>query len=260
MSRPTPSAATSRVTGAEDGRSERTDSRRAVTDPEQSMFRRRGGADALDDDRNETERSNAVVSTLKFVYRHSTALVPASLLWVVCSLPIVTAGPATLGVYSLVLSLRETGRVDRERVAGTVRENFVPATVLGFLPVTFVGIASLYVASGLATGLVGTALAAGALYAGLYLGVLLIPTFVSVAGGVDPTVALRESYVWLASSPVTGLQLLLVTGVVLVATLGLSVGFLLLFAGVAATYHAEVVVRAVTGSEGSLPSFAATRQ
>jgi hypothetical protein len=73
-------------------------------------------------------------------------------------------------------------------------------------------------------------------------------------------VALRESYVWLASSPVTGLQLLLVTGVVLVATLGLSVGFLLLFAGVAATYHAEVVVRAVTGSEGSLPSFAATRQ
>jgi hypothetical protein len=224
------------------------------------VFRRRDRGEALDDERTDGERSNAVVTTLQFVYRHSTALVPASLLWVVCSLPIVTAGPATLGVYSLVLSLRETGRVDRERVAGTVRENFLPATFLGFLPVTFVGIASLYVVSGLATGLVGTALAAGALYAGLYLGVLLIPTFVSVAAGVDPKVALRESYVWLAGSPVTGLQLLLVTGLVLVATLGLSVGFVLLFAGVAATYHAEVVVRAATGSEEPLPSFAATRQ
>ncbi|WP_318569037.1 hypothetical protein [Salinigranum marinum] len=224
------------------------------------MFRRRGGADALEDERNDGERSNAFVTTLQFVYRHSTALVPASFLWVICSLPLVTVGPATLGVYSLVLSLRETGRVDRERVVGTVRENLVPAAFLGFLPVTFVGIASLYVVSGLATGLVGTAFAAGALYAGLYLGVLMIPTFVSMAGGVDPKVALRESYVWLASSPVTGLQLLLVTGIVLVATLGLSVGFLLLFAGVAATYHAEVVVRAVTGSEESLPSFAATRQ
>jgi hypothetical protein len=261
MSGSTPAAGVAHATDADDDRSERTDARRAVTDPERSVFRRPGRADALDDERDTDDgRSNAFVETLTFVYRHSTALVPASVLWVLCSLPLVTVGPASLGVYSLVLSLRETGRVDRTRVVETVRGNLVPATLLGFLPVTFVGIASLYVVSGLATGLVGTALTAGALYAGLYVGVLLIPTFVSVAAGVDPKVALRESYVWLASSPVVGLQLLLVTAVLLVATLGLSVGFFLLFAGVTATYHVELLVRTVTGQEEPLPSFAATRR
>jgi hypothetical protein len=222
------------------------------------VFRRQRTADELDDEQTDTERTdeNTVVATLKFCYRHSTALIPASVLWVVCSLPLVTVGPASLGVYTLVLSLRETGRVDRARVVDTVREQFVPATLLGFLPVTFVGIALLYILSGLVTGIVGTALTAVALYGGVYVGVLLIPTFVSMAGGVEPRVALRESYLWLAGSPVTGLQLLLVTGVVLVATVSLSIGFLLLFAGTAAAYHLEVISREATEEE-SLPSFAA---
>ena len=261
MSEHTAPSGVSRLGDGDDNRRERTDARRTITDPEQSVFHRRRTADALDDERTDDEsRSNAFVTTLKFVYRHSTALVPVSFLWVLCSLPLVTVGPASLGVYSVVLSLRETGRVDRNRVVRTVRATFLPATLLGLLPMIFVGISSLYVLSGLATGIVGTALTAAALYAGLYLGVLLIPTFVSMASGVDPKVALRESYVWLAGSPVTGLQLLLVTVVLLVATVGLSVGFLLLFAGVTAAYHVEVVVRTVTAQEEPLPSFAATRQ
>ena len=260
MSEHTAGSGVSRLGDGGDHRGDHTDARRAVTDPEQAVFRPRDGADALEDEQSDDDRSNAIVATLKFVYRHSTALVPASLLWVICSLPLVTVGPASLGVYSLVLSLRESGRVDRERVVETVRENLVPATLLGFLPATFLGIAALYVLSGLATGVVGTALTAVALYAGLYVGVLLIPTFVSIASGVDPKVALRESYVWLASDPVTGLQLLLATGVILVATLGLSVGFVLLFAGLSTVYHVEVVVRSVAGQAESLPSFDTARQ
>ena len=256
-SSPAASAGSARAVDA-DGRRDGHDRRSTdgdITDPESSVFRRQS-VDTLDDGESAGERTNAFVTTLKFLYRHSTALVPASVLWVLCSLPLVTVGPASLGVYSLVLSLRETGQVDRDRVVGTVRENFVPATLLGFLPVTFVGIALLYVASGLATGVVGTALTAVALYGGLYVGVLLIPTFVSVAGGVEPRTALRESYVWLAGSPVTGLQLLLVTAVILVATVSLSIGFLLLFAGAAAAYHVEVISRVVAAEE-VLPSFAA---
>ncbi|MFC5367132.1 hypothetical protein [Salinirubrum litoreum] len=250
MSRNTPSAGTFRTTDADDGRG-------GLTDPEQSVFRRRGDATAFDDEEHDDgSRSNAFVTTLKFVYRHSTALVPASVVWVLCSLPLVTVGPVSLGLYSVVLSLRETGRVDRTRVLTTVRENLVPATLLGFLPVTLVGIAGLYVVTGLSSGIVGTALTVGAVYAALYVGVLLIPTFVSVAAGVDPKVALRESYVWLAGSPVTGLLLLLVTAVLLVATLGLTIGFLLLFAGITATYHVEVLVRTAADEE-ALPSFAA---
>jgi hypothetical protein len=254
---PAASAGSARAVDA-DGRGDGHDRRSTdgdITDPETSVFRRRGSADALDEGERDDRSTNSFVSTLKFLYRHSTVLVPASVLWVICSLPLVTVGPASLGVYTLVLSLRETGQVDRERVVGTVRANVVPATLLGFLPVTFVGIALLYVVSGLATGIVGTALTAVALYGGLYVGVLLIPTFVSIAGGVEPRTALRESYVWLAGSPVTGLQLLLVTTVILVATLGLSIGFVLLFAGAAAAYHVEIISRVVT-TEEALPSFA----
>lgn len=250
MARTTTRAGTAR-TADDDGR--RGDAGRVGTDPERSVFRS-GRADALDDERDaDGSRSNALVTTLTFVYRHSTALVPTSVLWVLCSLPLVTVGPASVGAYAVVLSLRETGRVDRERVAETVRSTLVPATLLGFLPVTLAGISALYVVSGLASGLVGTALTAVALYAGLYVGVLSIPTFVSMAAGVEPRVALRESYVWLAGSPVTGLQLLLVTAVLFVATAALSIGFLLLFAGIAAAYHVEVLVRATATTDG-LPS------
>jgi hypothetical protein len=257
----TPASDAARVVDADDGRFDHGGSRRGVTDPEASVFRRGNGTGRFgeghgEDDGTENANANAFVTTLKFVYRHSTALVPVSLVWVLCSLPLVTVGPASLGVYSVVLSLRETGRVDRTHVVETVRTNLVPATLLGFLPVTFVGIASLYVVSGLATGFVGTALTAVALYGGLYVGVLLVPTFVSVASGVEPRTALRESYVWLAGSPATGLQLLLVTAVLLVATLGLSIGFVLLFAGVTTAYHVEVVVR-TTAEDGTLPSLGA---
>jgi hypothetical protein len=259
MSEHNPSAGTARVGDADDGRTD-TSARGALTDPEGSMFGRSGRADALEDEREtDGRRSNTFVTTLKFVYRYSTALVAASVLWVLCSLPLVTVGPASLGVYSVVLSLRETGRVDRGRVVDTVRENLVPATLLGFLPVTFVGVAALYVVSGLTTGVVGTALTAVALYMGLYVGVLLIPTFVSMAAGVDPRTAVRESYLWLAGAPVTGLQLLLVTAVLLVATAGLSIGFVMLFAGLAGAYHVEVLVR-TTRSDEALSSFTEATQ
>ena len=227
-------------------------SQRAGLDPESSVVGRSTRYESTDDHRDDRQ-GNALVASLRFVYRHSTALVPASVLWVVCSLPLVTVGPASLGVYTVVLSLRETGRVDRSRVRRTVRSNFVAATLLGFAPVTFLGIAGLYVVSGLSTGLAGTVLTLAAAYVGLYLNVLLIPTFVLVAAGGDPRSALRESYLWIATNPATALWLGLSTLTVFVVTLGLTVGFLLLFAGVAGVYHVEVITRNAHGRD-ALPS------
>lgn len=233
-----------RADGNRDADGDSGSPRRAVTDPESSVVgRRQSRFDRFDDEPERDTSSNLVVWTLKFVYRHSAALVPAGVLWAVLSLPLITVGPASLGMYATVESLRETGRVDRAAVVRTVRENLVPATLLGFLPPTFFGIALLYVGSGLASGLVGSALTAVALYAGLYVGVMLIPTFVGMARGVEPRRAVREAYVWLAGAPVSGLQLLLVTAAVLVATLGLTIGFVLLFAGITATYHVAFVDR-----------------
>jgi hypothetical protein len=221
----------------------------SVFDPESSALTRgwrHGGEDEAGDD------SNAAVATLRFVYRYSTALVPASVVWALCCLPLVTAGPASVGLYATVRSLRETGRVDRDYVRRTVRATLVPAALLGFAPVAFVGIATLYVLSGLSTGLVGMALTAGALYAGLYLGVLLIPTFVGMAAGRAPKAALRDAYLWVAGEPTAGLHLLLVTLVVFVATLALTIGFVLLFGAVAASYHTEIVARAMRDDDTPL--------
>lgn len=221
----------------------------SVFNPESSAVTsgwRHGDADDAD------EESNTVVATLKFVYRHSTTLVPASVVWALLSIPLVTAGPASVGLYATVISLRETGRVDRARVVETVRSNLIPAALFGFVPVLFLGIASLYVLSGLSNGLAGMALTAGALYAGLYLGVLMIPTFVTMAAGRPPKAALRDAYLWIAGNPTTGLQLLLVTVVVFVATLGLTIGFVLLFGAIAAAYHTEVVSRAMRDDDTPL--------
>ncbi|MFC6975254.1 hypothetical protein ACFQL1_12310 [Halomicroarcula sp. GCM10025709] len=223
-------------------------SSQSVFDPESSAVTS-GWAHGDEDDADD---SNAAVATLRFVYRYSTALVPASVVWALLSLPLVTAGPASVGLYATVLSLRETGRVDRDRVRRTVRATLVPATLFGFVPVAFVGIATLYVLSGFSTGLVGMGLTAGALYAGLYLGVLMIPTLVMLAAGREPKPALRDAYLWIAGEPTAGLQLLLVTLVVFVATLGLTIGFVLLFGAIAATYHTEVVTRAIRDDDTPL--------
>lgn len=220
----------------------------SVFDPESPTLTRDWEHEEADRD----ESSNAVVSTLRFVYRHSTSLVPAGVIWALLSLPLVTLGPASVGLYATIISLRETGRVDRQRVVDTVRSNAGPAMVLGLAPLTFFAIGTLYVVSGLSDGIVGMALTAGALYAGGYLSILLVPTFVMMANGREPKTALRDAYLWIAGEPTVGLQVLLVTGVVFVATLGLTIGFVLLFGAIAGTYHAEIVCRAIADENTAL--------
>lgn len=181
-------------------------------------------------------RAGALKRTLRFTYHHSTVLVPLSILWFFASLPLVTAGPATLGVYTTVLSLRETGAVDRHRVLDTVKRNAVHATLLGLLPPIFLGIAAIN-----ALGGGSTVVAILSLYAGTYLAVVLVPTFVGLARGSDVVEALREGYLWTANNPAVTVHLLVVTIVVTVAAALLTVGFVLLYAGLLATYHVEIV-------------------
>lgn len=181
-------------------------------------------------------RAGALKRTLRFTYYHSTALVPLSVLWFFASLPLVTAGPATLGAYATVLSLRETGEVDRSRVRRTIRQNLLHATLLGLLPPVFLAIAAINALGG-GSGLIGVL----GLYAGTYLAVVLVPTFIEIARGCDVVPALREGYLWTANNPAVAVHLVVVTIVVTVAGALLSIGFVLLFAGVLATYHFEIV-------------------
>jgi hypothetical protein len=179
--------------------------------------------------------------TLRFVYRHSTALVAVSVAWFVASLPLVTVGPATLGAYAAVRSIRQTGRVDRAYVLRALRRNGVHAALLSFLPLLFVATATLYLWGGLALGGVTNVVAVVGFYVGGYLGVALIPTFVVLADGETPVEALKEGYVWVARRPVSTVSLALVTAGLFVATAALTIGFVLLFPALTFSYHVEVL-------------------
>lgn len=178
--------------------------------------------------------------TFQFVYRYSATLVAVSVAWFVASLPVVTVGPATLGAYAAIRSLRETGRIDRAYVVRALRANGLHAALLSVLPLVFVGTAMLYLRGG-AFGGVGTAVAVVGLYVGGYLGVALVPTFVAMADAEPPTTALKQGYVWVASRPASTIVLALVTGLLFVVTAFLTIGFVLLFPALTFSYHVETL-------------------
>ena len=177
--------------------------------------------------------------TLRFVYEHSARLVAVSVAWFVASLPLITIGPATLAAYAAIRSLRETGRLDGGYVASAVRTNGIHAALLSFLPMVFAIPAGLSLRGGMTLGGVDSVVAVVGLYVAGYLAVALIPTFIAMADGDPPTVALKQAYVWTATDPTAALSLALVTAIVFVVTALLTIGFVLLFAAVAFSYHVE---------------------
>ncbi|MDS0280682.1 hypothetical protein [Haloarcula onubensis] len=187
----------------------------------------------------DTGRAPAHKRTLRFVYEHSVTLVAVSVAWFVASLPLVTVGPATLGAYAAVRSLREAGALDRRRVAGVLRRNGVHAALLSFLPVTFFAAAGLYLRGGTPNSGFEIVIAVVGVYVGAYLVVALVPTFVAMAAGDPPAAALKRAYVWTASKPTAALSLALVTAVIFAVTALLTIGFVLLFPAVAFSYHVE---------------------
>lgn len=197
--------------------------------------------------------------TLRFVYQHSATLVAVSVAWFVASLPLVTIGPATLGAYAAVRSLRQTGRLDRDYVVSAVRTNGVHAALLSALPVVFAAPAGLSLHGGATVTGLATIVAVVGLYVAGYLAVALIPTFVAMADGESPVVALKRAYVWTATDPAAALSLALVTAILFAVTALLTVGFVLLFAAAAFSYHVEYLaedldVPAVTDASTAVSS------
>ncbi len=183
--------------------------------------------------------ATAIKRTIRFVYQHSSSLVVCSLYWTLASIPLVTIGPATVGLYAAVLSLRETGQVDWSRVRQAVQTNGVHAGLLGMLPPLFLATGILYGLT--ASGTLAMLVAVVGLYLSVYIGLTLIPTYIAMARGKSAIVALKEGYLWGATNPTYLIHLAVVTLVLFVSTAALTIGFLLLFAGLAASYHIELV-------------------
>jgi hypothetical protein len=179
--------------------------------------------------------------TLRFVYQHSTTLILMSIVWFIASLPVITLGPATLGAYSVVRSLRETGSIDHARTVAVIRTNGIHAMLLALVPLVFVATGALYLRTGTPLGSLSMVVAAACMYAGGYLGIALIPAFIAMADGESSLTATKRGYMWVASQPVSTVSLAVVTAILFVATALLTIGFVLLFPAVAFSYHAEVL-------------------
>lgn len=188
----------------------------------------------------------AFFSAVRFFYENGPRLVVVSVLWFLCSLPVVTVGPATLAAYAAIGSLREGYRIDRAHVVSTLKRHGVSALLLSGVPLVFAAIAALYVRQYLTTrSIAALALGVVTTYAAAYAALVIVPTFVGLATGDDLEPALRTAIRWTGRNATAATMMGLGTVVVFVVTGLLTVAFVVVFAGVAFSFHLETLLEPV---------------
>ncbi|WP_254547098.1 hypothetical protein [Halomarina pelagica] len=198
---------------------------------------------------------HAVARTPRFVYGNGLRLVVLSLAWFVCSLPLLTIGPATLAVYVALRGLRsDRNAIDTGEIRSVLRRNGIPSVLCAGVPVAFGVVAGVYGVRSLQTGtLVGEIIALVAGYVAIYAVLALIPTFVAMASGTEAVAALRYGVGWLATHPTAALATGLLTVIVLASTLLLTVAFPLLFAAISFSLHISIVESLEVNEQDSIP-------
>jgi hypothetical protein len=179
-----------------------------------------------------------LMRTLRFSYHHVGSLVGISVAWVLLSFPVITLGPATLGAYRAIISLREDGEIRIATMSSTIRSNLVPSVLLGVLPIVVGSTTVLYVTTLTSdSAILPLGLAVASLYVTAYLFVLLIPTFYKLARNDGLLEAIRESYIWTAGNPTSVVRLFVVTAVLFVVSLLLTVAVVAFFPGFVLSYY-----------------------
>ncbi|WP_042662770.1 hypothetical protein [Haloferax sp. ATB1] len=193
----------------------------------------------------------ALATAARQVYRHPLPMVAISVGWVLASLPLVTIGPATLGAYGAVRSVRENGRVDREAVRETLAAHWLDSVLFSGLLVVFPAIAVLYLGQYAATGdpLSGVFGAVG-FYLAYHAWVVFALAFVSLADGADAVDAVTGGYRWSVENPVATVLVGIVTGTLLLASAVLTIALPLVFPALAAAFHTELVASTDDSSDG----------
>lgn len=183
-----------------------------------------------------------VHETGRFVWTHLPSVIAVSVAWFLASLPVVTVGPATVGAYRAVLSLRAGDGLDVDAIGRTLREQFVHATLLGLFPLVVLAGAVNYALAYAATGeLFAAGLAVGGVYFAAYASLVLVPTFVKLADGSPLTTAVWAGYRWTAGHVVGTIVLGIVTLAIGLLTAVGTVAIVLLFGGVACAFHVAFV-------------------
>ncbi|MDS0295639.1 hypothetical protein [Halogeometricum luteum] len=192
------------------------------------------------------------VSAARFFYEHGPRLVAVSVLWFLCSLPLVTVGPATLGAYAAVASLREGHAFDRERVVATLKRHGVSAVLLSGVPLVFAAIAALYARRYLLTrSTVALVLGVLTTYAAAYAALVLIPTFAGLVAGEDLETALRAGVRWTGRNAASSVMIGLGTVLLFAVTGALTIAFAVVFGGMVAAFHLEALLGPPPKSEAA---------
>jgi len=187
----------------------------------------------------------SLFAAVRFFYDNGPRLVGLSVAWVLCSLPVVTIGPSTLGAYGAIISLRDDHSIQYDRVRDLLRRHGLSSVLLTGLPVLLAGTGALYVRRYFATrSTVALGLAIVTLYAAAYVALVLIPTFVELARGAALDQSVRAGVRWTASNAVGAVAMAMATLLLAVVAGALTVAFALVFAGIAFSLHIEVLASA----------------
>lgn len=196
----------------------------------------------IDDETTDIEHFAAALRAAgQFVYHNSNRLVLVSLAWFVLSLPVVTLGVTTLGVYVAVSQLRsDRNRLERGPLFGRVRKQAVPATLFGLFPLVLYAFSVLYLIAP-ETSTLQTVLFFVTLYGALYATLIMIPAFDALAAGESPKSALLDGVRWTAAHPTLSLLSLVISAVLFVGTILLTIAFPLVFAGLAVSFNVFII-------------------
>ncbi|EMA27033.1 hypothetical protein [Haloarcula japonica] len=193
----------------------------------------------------------ALATAARQVYRHPLPMVAISVGWVLASIPLITIGPATLGAYRAVRSVREDGRIDRGAVRETLAAHWLDAVLFSGLLVVFPAIAVLYLGQYAATGApLSGVLGAVGFYLTYHAWVVFALAFVSLADGADAVDAVTGGYRWSVENPVATVLVGIVTATLLIASAVLTIALPLVFPALAAAFHTELFAENRTASDG----------
>lgn len=178
--------------------------------------------------------------TGRFVYQNSLELVVISVCWVAGSLPVLTAGPATLGAYAVIRSLR--GEATDRSLTTILRDHGFIAALLGVVPICVglvtIGYTHQYVVSG-STLYLGLAILG--VYLTSFLWLVVATTLVGLVENRPFEKALGRGYRWTVREPARAALIVLVSGIVVLVGVASIVGLVIIVPAIVFSFHAELV-------------------
>lgn len=180
--------------------------------------------------------------TSRFVYGHSTWLVVISVCWVLASLPVVTAGLATLGAYAAIRSLRNDDRPRWSAVSTSLHRDGLNVTLMSFVPVLLAFVTGLYAFRYVETSSTEYLLfTIAGVYLVSFLLLVLLTAVARLSDGEAFVEAVTGSYAWVVRDPIRSALLVSTTGVVVLVGIVSIVGLVVIVPGVLFSLHLEVL-------------------